>query len=159
MMQTNILDYIDITTERVPDKIAFANDDYALTFAEFKDKAMREASYLCSEKVYNSPILVFMSKSPNLLSAIFGVVYSGNYYVPIDSEMPRQRIELIIKNTHADYMICDEENIKAAEDFSFDGKLVNFADCSQFGILDEDLKYKKLVLDKFLRELLCRIEA
>ena len=138
-MKNNVLDYIEITCRRVPDKIAFANEGSALTFAEFRDKARRVASFLCSKKVYKSPVLVFMSKTPDFLAAVFGVVYGGNYYVPIDSEMPRQRIDLIIKNTNADYMICDKENIKSAKEFSFDGELVDYDDCSNYNHLDEKL--------------------
>ena len=42
------------------------------------------------------PVMILMEKCPECLTLFFGVLESGNYYVPIDIEMPLQRIEKII---------------------------------------------------------------
>ena len=36
-MQRNVLEYLEETVKRVPDKIAFANDKTQLTFQQFSD--------------------------------------------------------------------------------------------------------------------------
>lgn len=52
-----------------------------------------------------------MSKRPKTVAAFFGTIFEGNYYVPIDAEMPESRINLILENVKAKLMICDDETI------------------------------------------------
>ena len=51
-MQTNILEYLEHTVKRVPDKVAFANDTMGLTFREVFDQARSVGSFLHSEGIY-----------------------------------------------------------------------------------------------------------
>lgn len=113
MQQTNVLEYLEHTMTKVPEKIAFANEIYSLTFAEVFHDSRAIGSYLYSKGYYNEPIVVFMEKNPKMISAFFGCIYGGDYYVPIDAEMPAYRIELIFENLMPRIVICDEvtENI------------------------------------------------
>lgn len=113
MQQTNVLEYLEYTVTKVPEKIAFANESFALTFAEVFHHSRAIGSYLDSKGFYNEPVVVFMEKHPKMISAFFGCIYGGDYYVPIDAEMPAYRIELIFENLMPRVVICDEvtENI------------------------------------------------
>ena len=51
--------------------------------------------------------MIYMNKSPEALEGFFGVIESGCFYVPLDEEMPKRRIELIIENTKARVIVCD----------------------------------------------------
>ena len=51
-----------------------------------------------------------MNKSPMEIVAFFGVVYGGTFYVPLDEEMPKFRIELILENIKPKAIICDESS-------------------------------------------------
>ena len=86
MMQTNILEYLEHTVTRVPDKVAFANDVMGLTFRETYDQARAVGSFLHSEGFYKQPVVVFMKKHPTTLVSFFGTIYAGCYYVPLDDE-------------------------------------------------------------------------
>jgi amino acid adenylation domain-containing protein len=66
-------------------------------------------------------------------------VYGGNYYVPIDDEMPRFRIDLIFDNLKPRAMICDESTLAMAETFQFDGEIMLYDEVSKSGIDDEAL--------------------
>lgn len=140
-MQTNILEYLEKTARRVPEKTAFADDSMALSFGEFEDRAKRIGTFFANRKHFRKPVVVYMSKSPNFLAAFFGVVYSGCFYVPVDDEMPRRRIELILQNTKAAYMIYDDKTREAAEKFNFSGQLVSYEDCIKTAI-DENLLHQ-----------------
>lgn len=141
-MQTNILEYLETTAQRLPEKTAFADDRMALSFREFEFRAKRVGTYFAKNSLFRSPVIVYMKKSPDFLAAFFGVVYSGCFYIPIDDEMPRRRIELILQNSEAEYMICDDETRERAENFHFDGTIVSYDNCIR---TEED------------EELLCRI--
>lgn len=130
-MQMNILEYLESTVERFPDKIAFSDHDHALTFREFEDRAKRIGTYFAEKGSFREPIIVYMEKSVDFIAACFGVVYSGCFYIPIDDEMPRRRIELILKNTQSNYMICDEHTKEMAEELDFAGSRISYDECIQ----------------------------
>ena len=122
-MQRNVLEYLEQTVCRVPDKIAYANEEMGLTFAEVYRQARGIGSFLHREGLYKQPVVVFMKKHPNAIVAFFGAVYGGNYYVPLDEEMPRHRIELIFQTLAPRAVICDETTAPMLESFSYTGKV------------------------------------
>ena len=136
-MQTNILEYLERTVERLPDKVAFANEDTALTFRQVSDQARAIGSFLNREGFCKQPVVVFMKKHPRTIAAFLGAVYGGNYYVPLDEEMPRHRIELIFRTLQPGAMICDETTRPMAEEMAFSGRIFRYEDMA-FGSIDED---------------------
>ena len=121
-MQTNILEYLEHTVQRVPEKVAFANDTMGLTFRQVYDQARSVGTFLHSEGFYKQPVVVFMKKHPTTLVSFFGTIYSGNYYVPLDDEMPSHRIDLILRTLQPKAMICDEDTRELVKQFAYEGK-------------------------------------
>lgn len=138
-MQTNILEYLEKTAERVPDKTAFADEKTSLTFYEFEQRAKKTGTYLAQHGIYHQPVIVYMKKTPDILAAFFGVVYGGCFYVPIDEEMPDRRIKLILENTQARALICDEETAEKARSFDFEGITVLYSECLETKINETEL--------------------
>jgi len=124
-MQSNILEYLDISALRVPEKLAFggAEPEDGVTFAQLDSRSRAIGTYLCRKAMYQEPVVVFMNRHPNAVVAFLGAVQGGCYYVPIDEEMPRARIDLILENLHPKAIICDESTVAAARTFTFDGEL------------------------------------
>ncbi len=122
-MQNHVLDYLNDTVKRVPDKTAFANEKDAISFRQLYDRHRSIASFLAGKGIYKEPVVVFMNKHPNTIVAFFGVIAAGDFYVPIDEEMPRVRIDLILDNLKPRAIICDEKTKAIAETFSFDGEI------------------------------------
>jgi len=139
-MQTNVLEYLEQTVPRVPDKVAFANEATALTFAEVSARSRAIGSYLCANGFYKKPVVVFMKKSPETLTAFFGVIYGGCYYVPIDEEMPQHRIELIFDTLRPELILCDETTEPLAKAFHFTGKITQYGEATAFPVNDEALR-------------------
>ena len=125
-MITNILDYLEKTAERVPEKIAFSGENGSLSFKELLKRSRSIGSYLHTAGYYKKPVVIFMEKGPDAIAATFGVIYAGNYYVVIDEEMPAFRIELILKTLEADCMICDETTEQLAEKFGYQGRICKY---------------------------------
>ena len=121
-MQTNVLEYLEHTVTRVPDKVAFANEEMGLTFREVYRQARSVGSFLHGEGFYKQPVVVFMKKHPTTLVSFFGTIYAGCYYVPLDDEMPRHRVELILKTLNPAAMICDETTKDLVKEFAYTGK-------------------------------------
>lgn len=127
-MLTNILQYLEATVKRCPDKVAFANEEMGLTFAQVHDRARAIGSALHREGFYKKPVVVFMKKHPSVLTAFFGAMYAGCYYVPLDDEMPRYRIELIFQTLDPGALICDETTEAIAAELNYQGRVFRYED-------------------------------
>lgn len=127
-MQNHVLDYLDETVKRVPQKIAFANEVDEYSFQEVFDTTHSVGTFLYQKGCYREAIVVFMEKHPKTIMAFYGVIASGCYYVPIDEEMPQNRIDLILENCKPRIIICDSTTIEKAKTFQFETELVLFDD-------------------------------
>ena len=128
MMQNNVLEYLENIVKSVPDKIAYADENYGASFREVYDKSRAIGTFLSQEGYYKEPVVVFMGKHPSAIITFYGVIYSGCYYVPIDEEMPRHRIELIFQSLNPKAVICDEDTIKSIEEFNYSGQTYLYDD-------------------------------
>lgn len=128
--QTNVLEYLEPTAARLPDKVAYADETVELTFGQVHRASRAIGTALHRAGVYRKPVAVFMKKSPQTVAAFFGVAYGGCYYVPLDEEMPRFRVELILGTLDAPMMICDEKTEALARSFDFKGEIRLYSDIS-----------------------------
>ena len=149
-MQTNILEYLEQTVPRVPDKIAFADDRCQLTFSAVSRNARAIGTALRKDGLSGEPVVVFMEKSPAAINAFFGVVYAGCYYVPLDVEMPAFRIEMILEQLKPRAVICDEQTESLLPQFGYQGGTYRFDRMIQTEIDDAalaEVRAKQLDID------------
>ncbi|MCR5237247.1 MAG: amino acid adenylation domain-containing protein, partial [Lachnospiraceae bacterium] len=114
-MQTNILEYLERSAENSPRKTAYADDEKALDYASLMESAQKIGTAIISltgGDKRSCPVMIYMKKSPDCIAAFMGVLESGNYYVPVDTQMPPQRVKLIIENLDPALIICDKDNIE-----------------------------------------------
>lgn len=119
-MQRNILEYLEHTVQKFPDKLAFANENMGMTFKEVFEASRSIGTGLSKRGYQREPVVLYMKKHPHMIAAFWGVVYSSCYYVPIDEEMPEFRVKLIFQNLNPRAVICDEttkDKIHEFEDF------------------------------------------
>ena len=138
-MQNNVLEYLDRTVERMPDKIAFIDEKYSISFRRTVDYMNSIGSYLLRGGYCHEGIPVYMGKGVHMITAFFGVIAAGCYYIPIDEEMPAARIAMILENCNPQVMICDGNTIEKASVFENKIKCVLFDD-----IVDAEVEEKKL---------------
>ena len=87
----NVLEYLEYNAAVNADKIAASDYDVSVTYSELSERAKQIGSFLLRFGAKNRAISLFMEKSVDLLSAMLGVVYSGNFYSVVDLEMPNDR--------------------------------------------------------------------
>ena len=107
-MITNVLDYLEHTTEQYPEKIAFKDEIEEMTFSLFQSEAKKVAMTI-PEEMKREPVVVILKKGIKELVAFMGVVYSGNYYVPIEPDSPIEHINNILNVVEAKLIITDSE--------------------------------------------------
>lgn len=143
-MQNNVMDYLNEIVKIKPDKTAFANETDAYTFKEVYDMSRSVATYLAKKDIYNKPVVVFMRKHPKEILAFFGAITSGNFYVPVDEEMPLSRIQLILDNVKSPVIICDNDTYECACKMNCSGEIVHFDDICDG---EEDTELLKEIYD------------
>ncbi|MCM1187935.1 MAG: amino acid adenylation domain-containing protein [bacterium] len=139
-MQNHVLDYLNHIVTVKPDKTAFADDSETLTFRQVHDQSRAVGSFLHEKGIYRQPVVVFMEKHPKEIAAFFGVIAGGCFYVPIDEEMPRFRIDLILKNVQTPLIICDSRTEALARELDFSGEIVRYDVISETPVNGEALQ-------------------
>lgn len=139
-MLKNILQYLEQTVLRVPNKIAFSDGENSLSFSQLFHASKGIGTYLIDNSCSCSPIMVIMEKHPHEIAAFLGVIYAGGFYIPIDAEMPSKRIEVIAQSTKPALIICDEKNEKLARSICC-ADVVLYNDISEYAYCDEKLGF------------------
>ncbi len=136
MMRT-VLDYLDNTALRLPDKVSFRDENTSLTFKQLREQALSGGSALTDAGITREPVAVYMSKTPSEIAAFMAVLEAGCFYVPIDDEMPKMRIRLIFENLEPRAVICDESTRESVKELAGDAKVFIWDDIRDSSV-DED---------------------
>lgn len=121
-MIRNVLEYLEATAARVPENIAFATDHISCSFASLLQRAKEIGTILLSYGVRNTPMAVMTDKTPDMIAAFLGCVYSGNFYTPIDALMPKERIKSILQTLQPKVLLVDAKSKKQADALAYQGK-------------------------------------
>lgn len=95
----NILEYLEKTAERLPQKTAFVCGEDRITFSELRRKAAAWGMRIAKAAgcLTGRPVCVIGGRDINTLVCMLACVYSGNFYVPVDSALPDARIEKMLE--------------------------------------------------------------
>ena len=105
-MIKNIVDYLEITERKYGSKMAYCDENREITFSGLKESALAIAGGLLDHVRIGTPVLVYMNKSVEVIEAFLGVAYTGGFYVPIDIQMPYERVKLIIDTLGAKTLLA-----------------------------------------------------
>lgn len=150
-MKKNVIEYLKDSVQKYPDKTALVDENRKITFAELDYEARQIANAIFTKCgcMKNQPIAVYMEKGIESIAAFLGIIYSGNFYSPLDCRMPYERIEKIMNVLQPGAIIY---NNKVPDDFMAEGKCISLsealnsesADCSNINyqaVLDTDPVY------------------
>lgn len=96
-MKANVTYWLDETAARFPDKTAYADEKKEITFGELRVQARRIGGELAIRGLFKKPVAIFLEKSVDVLVSFMGTAYSGNFYSPIDVDMPGSRVDKILE--------------------------------------------------------------
>ena len=111
-MITNVLQYLEAARERVPNKLAFGDEQGGLTFLELYDRARAIGSSLLKQGICRQAVAVVMGRRADTVAAFLGAVYAGCRYVPLDPQLPPGRLHRILEAL-GDPPVIREDNFEA----------------------------------------------
>lgn len=140
MYKTNILEYLESSAGKYPDKIALSDGEYSLTFSALCDKARRVGSFLLSKGYRREGVAVLMKKSPDAIAAFLGVIYAGCYYVALDGEMGNKKIAETVANVRPRALIFDSASRDDGDALPYSLKKYKFEELEEHPIDDSALE-------------------
>lgn len=101
------LDHIFLeTVKNYPNKTALIFNDKSLTYNELNNKATAFAAYLQSKGLKrNDCCLIWYPRSLELHIAILAIIKCGATYVPLDYEMPKDRVLAVLTDSKSNFLI------------------------------------------------------
>lgn len=94
-----------------PDATALTSCDGEFNYAQLNQRANRIAHALLDKGVVKGDRIVFiLPRTSHVFSTLYGIIKSGCAFVPIDPTYPRERIEHILSDCGAKFVITDGEN-------------------------------------------------
>ena len=139
-MNRNVLEWLEASAQKTPKKIVFADPDNSITYEKliFQSKQIACSILKIAEQrgeVWkNRPIAVLIDRNIESLILFMGIVYSGNFYVPIDDSMPQKRIELILDTLNPVLIINSKEKNRGKLE-----NIVSFEDMCKGEVLEKRL--------------------
>ncbi|MEW2159999.1 amino acid adenylation domain-containing protein [Streptomyces sp. NPDC007189] len=83
--------------ERTPDRVALIGEHQTLTYGEFNRRANRLAHWLVEQGAGPERLVaVRIPRSVDLLVALYAVVKAGAAYVPVDPDLPEDRVRHVL---------------------------------------------------------------
>lgn len=117
-MQRNVLEYLENSAMKYPDKIAFTDMNREETFKSFSDGARAVGSAISERtQAINRPIVVLVDRNVDSLIAMMGVLYSGNFYVPLDNKMPMKRLRDMLAKLEPELVLYNEQDESIVSSF------------------------------------------
>lgn len=107
-MIKNVTEYLDNTAKLFPEKTAFCYENKSITFCSLQEQAKRIASAIISYGLFRRPVVIAESSKLNAVISFVAAAYSGNFYVPIDVEIPKMRLKKILDTLHPAMIITDD---------------------------------------------------
>jgi amino acid adenylation domain-containing protein/non-ribosomal peptide synthase protein (TIGR01720 family) len=94
-----------------PGNIAIEYNGDTLTYKQLNERADQLAMLLRQKEIAPNIIVgILLHRSPALLISILAVLKAGGCYLPMDTDLPAERIEYLLTNSHSKLLIVSNES-------------------------------------------------
>ena len=142
-MKCSVLDWLENTAEKYPDKPAYTDCENSLTFSQIKDYAQRIGSAICGKVKPGSPVAVMSGRYVHTPVIFLGAVYAGCFYAPMDGTQPSARLNTILSTIKPSVLVVDDEFFETAKFLEYDGEILSASELINAEILSEELTYRR----------------
>ncbi|AGX42688.1 non-ribosomal peptide synthetase [Clostridium saccharobutylicum] len=85
------------------------------SYAELEKYALSIAAFIAKNNISKKAIAISLTRGYRQAAAALGILLSGNLYVPVSLNQPKERRKLIHEQTEIYYAITDENNFESVE--------------------------------------------
>jgi amino acid adenylation domain-containing protein len=140
-IEQSIPDRFEKIVRKYSDRVAVKIRDQVVTYAEFNAMANRVARAILAQRGSQAePVGLLFEKGVPQIAAMLGVLKAGKFFVPLDPSFPKARIAAVLKDSQADLMVTDRQNISLARDVASSCSGLIELESINRGISPEDLR-------------------
>lgn len=149
-MNKNVLEWLEETVKKVPDKISFCDPTTDITYKGLVEKSQLVGSCLVERIQMNEPVGIYMEKSVLSTIGLFGVVYAGGFYSFLDLRQPQHRLKQIEDVLQPKVILTDAEHLLEAKKY-FSCEIITIESILDNECINEDrlqeVRKKRLDID------------
>ena len=116
-----VLEWLEASAQAQPEKVAFADVEGQLTYAELVACAKAVGSGLAQLAEPRQPVALYLEKTTRAIAGLFGAVYAGCCYSFIDLRQPEARIAKIMETLQPACVLVDAESAGQAREMFPEG--------------------------------------
>lgn len=110
--ETTVTALLDPVLERMNDEIAVVASGGTQTYRDYREHAYRMANQLRQLGAgRNEPVALVLHRGSRMPATLYGVICAGAPYVPLETDMPWERVLTILKDTAARILVTDSETL------------------------------------------------
>lgn len=118
--------------EQTPNQVAVEFDSQTFTYKELYFNVSKLLSHLKAQTIKEDElVIILLPRGLSFVVSILGVLFSGGAYLPIDVNQPLERIDYIIRNSQAKYVITESEFDDRWSKNKFAGSVLNYLDLKE----------------------------
>lgn len=140
-MNYTVLDYLEETTTKYPDKVAFSDVNKKISFADLVDVSRKMGSVISAYSESRVPVAFFLDKSVQTICGFFAAVYAGCPYSLVNIHLPNHRVQSILDTMKPSVIITDKEHRDKLNEIQYIGKVFCIEDLLSESI---SINYKRL---------------
>lgn len=106
-----IVSLFENQVEKTPSNIAFVYDNHRLTYKQVNEQANHLGAYL-KDTFHINPdniVALYLKRSQHMLTSMLGVMKASAAYLPIDVNVPKDRLRYMLQDTEAKVILCNED--------------------------------------------------
>lgn len=116
MPALSIVDLVAEKTKLYDSRIAVTDGTVSFTYSELWAFSDRIAGFLQSQRIHSEEIVgIYMDRAVDFVAAILGIWKAGAAYLPIDPEMPLERVGYIVEDSRIKTLVISACYVKEAQ--------------------------------------------
>ncbi|WP_428741064.1 non-ribosomal peptide synthetase [Tenacibaculum sp.] len=123
---------VNLFSEQVkksPNAIALVFKEETITYKELDEKSSQLTNYILSQGVSpNKAVGLYLDRSFEMIISILGVLKANCRYVPLDTNLPEERIKYILQDSEVSSIITNVESF--SKNGISDYQIINITKCS-----------------------------
>jgi len=110
-----VLEYLENSRKNNSEKIAVIDEQGKYTYKELEEISRKVGTAISEKFESRKPVPILMEKGRIALTTFFGAAYAGCFYVLLNPDLPKARLENIINVLQAKYLVTDEKHFEIAQ--------------------------------------------
>lgn len=140
----SVLEYLENTASVKSGELAVICEEDSLSWGELCLVSKRIGCGLGNSFKRRSAVPILTEKGIDTLCAFFGAVYAGCFYVPLNPNLPQERLKNVLSTLDSDMLVTDEDSFHLARELAGEDNVILISDLKQSEIDEAFIKEIRL---------------